>query len=380
LNDGKSITTFDATPGLLASSLRAEYPEIQYSASVIPSSWFDKPGIISFGDRHLNAAAQFSGKDYFSIFSIPVIKGNKQSLDVHSVFLSRELCQKLFATTEVLGKAITWDQNGFSGLYTIAGVFENPPANSTVRFDILFNYDLFLQANPKLQKWSNNDPVSFIVLKKDVDLVQFNKKIADFMKSKDQSTKATILLQKFSDRYLHNHYENGSPSGGRIEYVRLFSMIAIFILIIACINFMNLATARASRRMKEVGIKKILGASRLTLIAQHICETLLISFAALIFAALAVLVLLPSFNSIVGKQIVFQPDRDILLAGLIIATFAGLLAGSYPASILQGLIQLPFLEDGGLRVFRTVGEESLVVFQFTYLLFLSLPFWSCINR
>ena len=366
-DDGKSISTFDATPGLLATSLRAEYPEMQYSASVIPSSWFDKPGIISFGDKHINAAAQFAGRDYFSIFSIPIIRGNERSMgDMHSVFLSRGLSEKLFGSTDVLGKAITWDQKDFSGPYTIAGVFENPPTNSTVSFDILFNYDLFLLANPKLQKWSNNDPVSFVVLKNDVDPVRFNSKIADYLKTKDQNAKATILLQRFSDRYLYNNYENGVPSGGRIEYLRLFSMIAIFILVIACINFMNLATARASRRMKEVGIKKILGASRFTLIAQYICESLVMSFAALIVAVLAVLVLLPSFNSIVGKQIVFHPDWDTIVAGLSVATIAGLLAGSYPALYLTRFNSASILRGRWVAgISQQWVRKSLVVFQFT---------------
>jgi len=365
-NDGKSISTNDATQGLLASSLRSDFPEIEYASSVIPPSWFDDRGILTFGNKHLKAAAQFAGKEYFSIFSLPIVSGDRNSFgDKQVIFLSEEMAQKLFGRTEVVNQTIAWNEKGYSGLYKVGAVFENPPANSTLKFDVLFSYDLFLEANPKLQKWTNNDPSTFIMLKKGVDARKFNQKIAGFVKSKSEASKSELLLQKFSDRYLYNHYENGQPAGGKIEYVRLFSLIAIFILVIACINFMNLATARASRRMKEVGIKKILGATRTSLIGQHLSESILMSFGAMAFAVLAAMILLPSFNTLLGKEMSFQINLDTIIAAVSIALLTGVLAGSYPAIYLTNFNSVSILKGmwaGGIS--ESWIRKSLVVCQF----------------
>ncbi|MEJ7679055.1 MAG: FtsX-like permease family protein [Segetibacter sp.] len=175
-----------------------------------------------------------------------------------------------------------------------------------------------------------------------------------------------LLIQKYSDRYLYNNYVNGVQSGGRIEYVKLFSIIAIFILIIACINFMNLSTAKASRRMKEVGIKKVVGASRRSLVLQYIGESMLMAFTSLLFALLLVVLLLPAFKQITGKEISIELSAGLIVSILSITFITGLIAGSYPAFYLSRFKPVSILKG---KFQATSGEswirKGLVVFQFS---------------
>ncbi|MEJ0105158.1 MAG: ABC transporter permease [Bacteroidota bacterium] len=363
------IETGEQTPGLLANTLVKEMPGVEYATAVIPVSSFDKQGILSDGDKRITADAQFAGKDYFTLFSYRLLDGNKNNVlaDKNSVVLSRKLALKLFNTTvNIVGKSITWNQKDYSGNYIVSGVCEDPPVGASVQFDLVFSYDLFLQKNPKLENWGNNDPRTYVVLKKGTNIDAFNKKIAGLIKSKRQDSKLSLFVQNYGDRYLYNHYENGIPAGGRIEYVKLFSIIAVFILIIACINFMNLATAKAARRMKEVGIKKVMGASRTSLIFQYFSEALLMSFLSLILAGLLILLFLPSFNAITGKQLTLHVDMNFVLVVLGIIIMTGLMAGSYPALYLSGFKPVETLK-GKLNV--SAGEawvrKGLVLFQFT---------------
>jgi len=311
------IKTDERTPGLLASSLALEMPEVEYATAVIPVSWFDKKGYLSRKGLQIAANGQFAGQDYFKIFPYRLIEGNKDQVlhDKQSIVISKELALKLFHATEhVVGKYVEWNQRDYNGVYMISGVFETPPANAGSQFDIVFNYALFLEKNAKLQRWGNNDPSTYVVLKKGTDIASFNRKLTQFITDKRGNSKVGLFVQQYADTYLHNQYENGAPVGGRAEYVKLFSIIAIFILIIACINFMNLSTAKAAARMKEVGIKKIMGASRGVLAIQYLGESLLLSFLAVVVAIGLVMLLLPQFNQITGKQLHLRTDPGFMLA------------------------------------------------------------------
>jgi hypothetical protein len=292
----QGVQTGENTPGLLAQTLKAEMPEVEYAVSVIPSSWFDKKGIIIYGGQRLEARDEFAGKDYLRVFSYPLIQGDKASALAarRNILLSDELAEKLFhSTDDVIGKTVEWNQKDFSGVYVVTGVFQKPPANATAQFDIVFNYDLFLEKNQKLLDWGNNDPNTYVLLKKGTDAAAFDQKIAGLVKAKYDKSRESLFLQRYSDRYLHNHYDNGVPSGGRIEYIRLFTIIAVFILVIACINFMNLSTAKAAERMKEAGMKKVMGASRVSLVVQYLGESLLMATLAAGIAVLLVVVCFP---------------------------------------------------------------------------------------
>jgi len=365
----RGIGTGDGTPGILAKTMAAEIPAIEYAVSTVPASWFNNKGVLSFGENQIKAGGQYVGKDYFKLFTCPFIEGdqNKVTVDKSSVAISRNLAMKLFKTTQnLIGKTVKWDQGELSGIYTIAGVFENNPANATNKFDILLNYDIFLEKRPSLLTWNNSDPHTFVLLKEGTKIDQFNRQIKGFIKSKDKASNHDLFAIRYSDKYLYGQFENGVQAGGRIAYVSLFSLIAVFILFIACINFMNLSTARASRRIKEVGIKKVVGARRSSLILQYLGESVLMTLFALVLAAVLVLLLLPQFNIITGKQIIVEPGAKIILSALGIALLTGLIAGSYPALYLSGFKPVAVLK-GKLKT--SIGElwirKGLVVFQFS---------------
>ncbi|WP_439584620.1 ABC transporter permease [Dyadobacter bucti] len=362
------INTIEHTPGLLAKSLAAEIPEVEHAVTVLPAAWFSTQGVISFGGKHLKAGSQFIGKDYFNVFTCPFISGDPNSVlsDKQTIAISEDLAMKLFNTkNNLVGKTIHWDQSEFTGAYMIGGVFKNNPPNATNKFDMLFNFDQFAEKRPGMASWGNSDPSTFLILKKGTDPDQFNSKIRNYLKSKDKDLTAQLFAIKYSDKYLHGQFENGVQSGGRIAYVKLFSIIAVFILMIACINFMNLSTAKASGRMKEVGIKKVVGAYRSSLVFQYLSESVLMAFLSLLISFLLLILLLPQFNIITGKQITLSLNSRLILSVLGITLFTGLLAGSYPAFYLSGFNPVAVLK-GKLKT--SVGElwvrKGLVVFQF----------------
>ncbi|HRI22266.1 MAG TPA: ABC transporter permease, partial [Panacibacter sp.] len=357
------------TPGLLANALPQEMPEVEYAASVIPSTWFSDKGLFSFADKHIRGGGGFVSSDYFNIFRLRFIEGNSSRLfaDKYNLAISKDLALKLFGTREnVIGKAIEWNQKDFNGSYIVSGIFEKMPANFSVKFDAVFNYALFLDKNPKLLKWTNNDPNTYLLLKKDANAEALNKKIAGFVKSKNTEAKQVLFVQRFSDTYLYNHYQNGVPAGSRIEYVKLFSIISIFILLIACINFMNLSTAKALKRIKETGIKKVMGASRKSLIIQYLSESVLMAFLSLLAAMLTVIFLLPVFNEITGKEIALHFGAGFFFVITGITAITGILAGCYPALYLSGFTPASVLKG---KFKNTISEvwvrKGVVVFQFT---------------
>ena len=363
------LTTDERTPGLLATTLAKEIPEVEYACSVIPVSWFDKKGMLIYGDQRITANKEFAGQDYFSMFSYRLIDGHKDQVlqDKESIVISKELALKLFHTTDnVVGKNVEWNQKDYSGIYRISGIFEKPPANATAQFDIVFNYALFLEKTQKLTDWRNNDPSTYVLLKKDADISLFNGKIAGLVKARVKKSTTTLWAQKYSDRYLHGRYENGTTAGGRIEYVRMFMLIAIFILTIACINFMNLSTAKAAGRIKETGIKKVVGASRFTLVLQYMEESFILSFLALTISLGLVFLLLPRFNGITGKQLSLHFSSGLVLAVLAITLVTAILSGSYPALYLSGFKPAVILRG---KIKTSLSElairKGLVVFQFT---------------
>ncbi len=283
--------------------------------------------------------------------------------------MSAALAQTLFGTTQnIIGKVIHFDQSDFTGDYEIWGIFQPNPPNATEKPDLLFNFDLALEKRSGLQQWYNSDPHTFVLLKPNTSLATLNARLSHFLIAKlgGKGQYPQLFASKFSDRYLYNRYENGVQSGGRITYVKLFSIIALFILIIACINFMNLSTARAAHRAKEVGIKKVVGASRGTLILQYLGESILLSVASLLAALTICELLLPVFNSITGKQLTlhFSPNLVLTLAGITLLT--GLFAGSYPAFYLSAFRPVAVLK-GTIKTSwsELLARKGLVVFQFT---------------
>jgi putative ABC transport system permease protein len=357
------------TPALLAKALADEIPEIEYAASVLPASWFPYKGIASNNDVHIKAGGEYISKNYFDVFSVDFTEGDKNKVvnDKSSVAISEDMAMKLFHSKKnVTGKILQWTQQEFGGSFIVSGVFKKPPATATDQYDLMFNYDILLEKRPYMLEWDNSDPNTYVILKEGANISQVNNKIKTFIETKHKKAASNLFLAKYSDNYLHGKYENGKQVGGRIVYVKLFSIIAIFILLIACINFMNLSTAKASRRIKEVGIKKVMGAQRGTLVLQYIGESMMMTFLSLILAVIMIYLLLPAFNELAGKQLSLHIDLKFIgiVSGIVLLT--GLIAGSYPAFYISGFKPIAVLK-GKLRV--SFGElwvrKGLVVFQFT---------------
>lgn len=360
LSDG--IHTQDNTPGPLYTSLAHDLPEIEAAAAVIPVN-----GWLTIDEKKLKISAQYVSNDFFHLFSYRILQGDKDHpFPVgNSVLVSDELAIKLFRTTDnIVGRTVQWGDDSIP--YVVSGIFAKPPANSTAQFELLLSCENYLKHDPDLQNWFNSSPETYILVKPGTKIDRLSAKLTNFEQTKEPKAPLTLSLQKYVERYLNNTYENGVPAGGRIAYVRMFSIIAIFILLIACINFMNLSTARAARRGKELGVKKVAGASRRELIAQYLGESLLLTLAAMVLAFGLVLLLMPGFNAITGKQFGLPLNIGFILAMIALLLLTGLMAGSYPALYLSGFKPVNVLKG---QLPHSVGEifirKGLVVFQFT---------------
>jgi ABC-type antimicrobial peptide transport system permease subunit len=378
LHKDDGTETIDATSGLLANALAEEIPEVEYAVSVIPSYYNSSKGIVIAGNTRIKVKGQYASKDYFSVFSYKLIKGDPEQVLTakDGLVISKDLALKLFKTVEnAMGKPIDW-QGLTNASYFVSGIFQSPPPNATIQFDVLFNFDVFVKGHEYVNQWGNSDPFTYVVLKPGASADGFNSKIKGFMKSKVNDSGATLFAQRYSNRYLHGRYENGVPSGGRIEYVNLFSAIAFFIVMIACINFMNLSTAKASRRIKEVGIKKAMGASRITLVSQYMGESILISFLSLAVALLMTDLLLPPFNLVTDKLLVLNFDINLISVLVISTLVTGIISGSYPALYLSGFNPSTVLKG---KLQTTLGEvlarKGLVIFQFVVSVILIICVW-----
>ncbi|MDV3309729.1 MAG: ABC transporter permease, partial [Cyclobacteriaceae bacterium] len=373
--DGKTITRI-TTAGPTAEALASEMPEVEYA---VTATYLRIPdNVLSIDDRDISARCLYASSDYLNVFSFPLIHGSRDNAlsDKKSIVLTEELASRLFGTADAaMGKTVVWQHEKE---FQVTGVLKNIPEVSSVKFDFILTFEEFKSANDWVTSWYNTAPQTFILFKPGADIHQFNRKIAELIRTKTEghALHRTPFVAKYSDLYLYGSYENDVQSGGRIEYVRLFSIVAIFILLIACINFMNLSTARASRRMKEVGMKKAVGARRGTLVLQYLSESTLIAFLALLLAMLFVMLLLPRFNLITEKQLTIPIDMNFvgLLLGIVLIT--GLTAGSYPALYLSRFSPLTVLK-GKLNNFmgEAWARKGLVVFQFTLSIILIVGVW-----
>lgn len=360
----EEIVTWDVTPGPLAEALVDEMSEVECAVSVFEVHLQGKPNL-SFKDNKIKVNCLFVSKDFFNIFSYDLIEGdaNKILTDKSSIVISEELAMKLFnSATNVIGKTINFQNEK---QFIVSGIFKGVPPNSSLQFDFVLSDKLLIEKYPSISHWGNSQPSTYVLLKQGTNIQQFNDKIARLIERKCGESHRTLFLRPYSDKYLYGTYENGVQVGGRIEYVKLFSIIAIFILVIACINFMNLSTARASKRMKEIGMKKALGASPKSLIFQYLSESVLMAFLSLFVAIILDESFLPQFNEITGKQITMNFNSFHILIFLGITLFTGLIAGSYPALYLSSFNPVTVLKG---KFNSSIGElwprKGLVIFQF----------------
>lgn len=353
----------NSTPGILGENIKLDIPEIEYSAT---TTWIGK-SLLAHEDKFLQEDGFHVGEDYFNIFSYPLLEGNPNEVlkEKTSIVISRDLAVKFFEDVpSAIGKTLRYENDRN---FTVTGVFENIPLNSTYRFDFVLPFEDYKDDNEWVTAWGNNGPHTYVILREGANWEAVSAKIRPYVKEKipEGDSHVELFLKKYSEQYLYGNYTNGIPDGGRIEYVQMFSIIAIIILVIACINFMNLSTARASRRAHEVGIRKAIGGDRGTLIRQYIGESLIISAISMMLALVIVSTFLSQFNEITDKSIVMVWDFNLIGTAVLSVLVTGLLAGSYPAFYLTHFNPAAVLKG---EIKNSPGEvwarKGLVTFQF----------------
>ena len=361
------IDAFHSTPGVLGDQMKKDLPEVQYASGF---AWQDL-STFQFGDKIMKEKGNHAGPDFFKMFSYKLLKGTPENAlkDPTDIAISRKMAKDFFGSPdEAMGKTLRYAD---SKDHKVTAVFEDLPSNSSDEFDYILPWEAFLTEQQWAREWGNNGPRTYIKLRADADPKAFEKKIVRYLDNynKDQGKGFRIELgiQRWDDMYLHNNFtKTGAISGGRIEYVKLFSIVAIFILVIACINFMNLTTARSVKRAKEIGIRKVVGAFRSALIRQFIGEAILLATIAIAIAMLLVALLLPAFNQLTSKQIQFPISNPVFWGGILLLTIiTGCISGSYPALFLSSFNPIVVLK-GVLKFSPSAAwlRKGLVVFQF----------------
>ena len=357
-----SISTFPSTPGIFAENVVKDIPEIKMASQFL---WEEQP-LFTVGDTYDKEKGRYAQKDFLKMFSFQLAKGDPATALARpdAVVLSKKLAEKYFKKEDAMGKIIKIDNKDN---VIVTGILEDIPETSSLKFDFLMSYDRWLKQNDWAKEWGNSGPRCYVMLAENTSLEKANAKIKNYLKTKLKDSNSEYVLQNFGESYLYSKWEAGKQTGGRIEYVRIFSIIAVIILLIACINFMNLATAKSLKRSKEIGIRKVVGARKKQLIAQFIGESMLISFLAMCLSVIAVFFILPAFNSLTEKHIRLS-ILDYSSAGLILllTLITGLIAGSYPALFMSSLNPVTVLKGKlklnlGANLFRKV----LVVLQFS---------------
>ena len=311
--------------------------------------------------------------DFFKMFSYEVLAGDPEIAlnDKSSIAISRKMANMFYnSTEEAIGKSIKYED---SLDFKITTVFEDVSPKSSLKFDFLINWGSHMTN----LEWASDLRLTTVLLREDADIAQVEAKINQFYQThadKNNSQQIEFGLQPFKDRYLISNFENGIPTGGRIDYIEIFSGVAIFILLIACINFMNLSTARSVKRAKEVGVRKVIGSTRFFLIGQFLGEAIILSFFSILISILLVQFLLPFFNNFTGKQITIPFQNGVFwLIILGLAFITGFLSGSYPALYLSSLKPVSVLK-GVVRFTRTAlwFRKGLTIFQFSLTILLMI--------
>jgi len=370
--DGQ-VYTFPAITYRLDSVLDEEYPEIEMGAL---QGW---PEELTFTRNNLTfrESGRHAGVDYFKMFDYSFLAGDQETALVSptAVVLTESMARKYFgehfasttnaqaAAQTIIGESLLLD-NRLN--IEVTGIIEDPPAQSSIQFDFLLPVDELLQRNAWMDEWGNNGIWMFVKLQEGADAAVVSEKIKLLIQERAGDTITELFLQPYTDMYLRSKYENGVLVGGRIDYVRIFGFVSLFVLILACINFMNLATARSAQRSLEVGIRKTFGSSRKSLTSQFMGEAILLALFSLVVAVIGLFILLPGFNAITQKELAFTQISPVLWGQFIgITLLTGLLSGLYPAVYLSSIKLMDVLRKGISETNKGRGlRRGLVVFQF----------------
>jgi putative ABC transport system permease protein len=369
-DNGKVFMTFDGTTTALAPFIKQQIPEVKYICRMD----YGGKGLIANGENSFKRSSRFAEPDILNIYAYQFILGNPKIAlnDPHSVILTETTAKTLFGTADVLNRSVRY-QDRYN--LKVTGIIKDLPSNSSDRFDYLMPWSFYeeLDADAKDLNWNNFSFITRVLLNPDADPERVNAKLGELLKNNKQLKFAAHFLFPLNKIHLYGKFENGKSTGGDIERIWLFTALAIGILLIACINFMNMATAKSEKRAKEVGIKKTMGASRPSLIIQFLTESMVLTLISIVIAVTLAEICLPAFNNLLHmnlKMSYFDTYSWLGVLGLVVIT--GLIAGSYPAFYLSSFnpIQTLKRKAQSRRMFAVSLRQVLIIGQFCFTMML----------
>ncbi len=372
--DGR-IECWSTTPRILASTLKGEYPEVEQAISYAD---YQMEFLVLNGDKKFtDNSGIITETPFLSMFNFPLLSGDPATAlnDPFSIVITKKFADKLFDQEPAQGKQITLKYGPENLEFIVTGVLKDLPNNTAFDFSFLLSWELMRAMGEDDTNWGNNSVMTFVKLREGISLEQFNSKMVNIVRQHTEGQQNNeMFLYPVSKLRLYSRFVNGFPEGGRIEVVRLFQVIALFIIIISCINFMNLTTARCELRAKEVGVRKSIGAQHKSLIQQFLTESLLLASIAGLIATSLTYFVLPFFNTLTEKQLFIDftdPLTWVVFVALVF--FAGLLAGFYPAFFLSSFKPVRVLKGSYLSIRSgSTVRKALVIFQFTITFVLSI--------
>jgi len=366
---GGMVNTTPTLPKPVGDLLKNDYSEVE---DVVYVSW-PMELRIDHEENTLEEQGHFVSPEFFQMFSFELTVGDKNNVlqELDHILISESMAEKLFGAgwkTEAPGQIIKVDE---SNDVIIDGIFKDVGSNSTVQFDWLLNAQAFFARNDWVENWGNGSFSIVVTIPDETKVATVAERLFPEIRNHTENNPAAgdedIILQKFSETYLYSKFENGVIAGGRIDFVRIMAVVSLFVLIVACINFMNLTTARSSRRAKEIGLRKVMGAERKGIRMQFYMEAMMLVGFAVILSVGVVLLALPYFNNLVDKSLALQFDQLktwYFLGGLTLVV--GTLSGSYPALLLSSMNVISSIKGGIVKQsgFVAIFRKGLVVFQF----------------
>ncbi len=362
------MMAWNNTPKPLGLAIKKDYPEVE---DVVRLNEYAANFLLTAGDKHFSLHGEFADSGFLKMFSLPLLEGNAATAlnSPNGIVLTKQLTIKLFGNEDAMGKVVHIDS---ADNFTVTGVLKDLPSNTRFNFEYVLPWSYFTKKGMDDNNWGNNNVLTYILLKPGASQAVFDAKIKnitiDHSKNGGDPSTTQVFTQPLKDTWLYEKQENGKYIGGRIERVKMFAVIAALILIIACINFMNLSTARSEKRGKEVGIRKVVGAQKKSLIAQFIAESILLTAIAGMLSVIIVQLVLPAYNQLLGSKLFIDfADPYYWLFAVLFVLFTGLLAGVYPAFYLSSFKPIKVLK-GTFKSANSVvtPRKVLVVLQFTF--------------
>jgi putative ABC transport system permease protein len=364
------IWAWNSTPQVMGPTLKTDYPEVEDMSRFTNSTF-----LVKLGDKKINGQAAFVDSGFLKIFSFPLMQGNKEIAlnNTYDIVLTEKFAKSMFGNEDPMGKSLILDS---VHNFIVTGVLKDLPNNTIFRFDYLLPFSYQKVIGNMSESWTNNSLRTYVLLKDPSLHSTFDSKVRtitiDHTKESANPSTIEVFSHPLEKLYLYGKNDNGKLVAGNLVMVRLFSVIGAFILLIACINFMNLSTARSEKRAKEVGIRKVVGVTKTSLVLQFLGESILLSVISFILALLLVTIVLSGFNTLVGKEL-FIPFKTInfWLYSIAFILLTGLIAGSYPSFYLSSFNPVKVLKGTYKKVKAPfTPRKVLVTIQFTFAIIL----------